>query len=102
MRNLLKPLALCAALLAGCGGGGGDESKDLFSLWTRDGDGVKLELSGGSFGTDGLINFFCTDPLPPRFEVNFKLPEEIGVGGHALEMKMGKRVVAPIGIEVVA
>jgi hypothetical protein len=23
------------------------------------------------------------------------------VGGHALEMKMGKRVVAPIGIEVV-
>jgi hypothetical protein len=48
------------------------------------------------------IDFFCTDPLPPRFEVNFKLPEEIGVGGHALEMKMGKRVVAPIGIEVVA
>jgi hypothetical protein len=47
------------------------------------------------------IDFFCTDPLPPRFEVNFKLPEEIGVGGHALEMKMGKRVVAPIGIEVV-
>ena len=31
------------------------------SLWTRDGDGVKLELSGGSFGTDGLINFYTTD-----------------------------------------
>jgi ubiquinone/menaquinone biosynthesis C-methylase UbiE len=48
------------------------------------------------------IDFFCTDPLPPRFEVNFRLPEEIGPGGHALEMRLGKRIVAPIGIEVVA
>jgi SAM-dependent methyltransferase len=48
------------------------------------------------------IDFFCTDPLPPRFEVNFKLPEETGTGGHVLEMRMGKRVVAPIGIEVVS
>ena len=55
---------------------------------------------------DGLpaldIDFFCTDPLPPRFEVNFTLPEEIGVGGHTLQMRLGKRVVAPVGIEVVA
>ena len=48
------------------------------------------------------IDFFCTDPLPPRFEVNFRLPEETGTGGHVLEMRMGRRVVAPIGIEVVA
>jgi ubiquinone/menaquinone biosynthesis C-methylase UbiE len=48
------------------------------------------------------IDFFCTDPLPPRFEVNFKLPEETGVGNHSLEMRLGKRLVAPIGIEVVA
>jgi ubiquinone/menaquinone biosynthesis C-methylase UbiE len=55
---------------------------------------------------DGLpvldIDFFCTDPLPPRFEVNFKLPGEILPGGHSLEMRLGRRVVAPIGIDVVA
>ncbi|MBI2687605.1 MAG: class I SAM-dependent methyltransferase [Acidobacteria bacterium] len=47
------------------------------------------------------MDFFCTDPLPPRFEVNFKLPDEIAPGGHSLEMKLGKRVVAPVGIDVV-
>jgi len=47
------------------------------------------------------IDYFCTDPLPPRFEVNFKLPEEVGPGGHALQMRLGKRAVAPIGIHVV-
>jgi len=59
-----------------------------------------------SASVDGIpvldIDFFCTDPLPPRFEVNFKLPEETGVGGHSLEMRLGKRVVEPIGIQVVA
>lgn len=64
------------------------------------------EPSQFSATVDGIpvldIDFFCTDPLPPRFEVNFKLPEEIGVGSHALEMRLGKRVVAPIGIDVVA
>lgn len=48
------------------------------------------------------VDFFCTDPLPPRFEVNFRLPDEVGVGGHTLQMRLGKRVVAPIGIDVVA
>lgn len=46
-------------------------------------------------------DFFCTDPLPPRFEVNFRLPDEIGPGAHALEMRLGRRMVAPVGIEVV-
>ena len=47
------------------------------------------------------IDYFCTDPLPPRFEINFKLPEETGVGGHALEIRLGRRGLAPIAIEVV-
>lgn len=64
------------------------------------------ELEQFSACVDGTpvvdLDFFCTDPLPPRFEVNFKLPDEIAPGGHSLEMRLGKRVVAPIAIEVVA
>ena len=55
---------------------------------------------------DGLpveeLDYFCTDPLPPRYEVNFRLPEAIAVGGHALRMRIGRRELAPVGIEVVA
>jgi SAM-dependent methyltransferase len=48
------------------------------------------------------LEFFCTDPRPQRFEVNFRLPEEIGVGGHALEIRVGRRKLAPVGLDVVA
>lgn len=48
------------------------------------------------------LEFFCIDPRPQRFEVNFRLPEEIGSGAHQLELRMGRRKLAPITIEVVA
>lgn len=47
-------------------------------------------------------DFFCTDPLPPRFEVNMQLPASIGRGPHTLELRIGRRAIAPIPIEVVA
>lgn len=57
MKNLLKPAALCAAiLLTACGGG--DDSKDLFSLWTRDGDGARIDLSGGALSTPFQLALF--------------------------------------------
>ncbi|MFN0103749.1 MAG: class I SAM-dependent methyltransferase [Bryobacteraceae bacterium] len=65
-----------------------------------------MQLDQFSANVDGHpvldLDSFCTDPLPPRFEVNFKLPDEITPGAHSLEMRLGKRVVAPISIEVVA
>jgi ubiquinone/menaquinone biosynthesis C-methylase UbiE len=48
------------------------------------------------------IEFFCVDPRPQKFEVNLRLPEEIGIGPHQLELRMGRRKLAPIAIEVVA
>jgi ubiquinone/menaquinone biosynthesis C-methylase UbiE len=55
---------------------------------------------------DGLpvenLEFFCTDPLPPRFEVNFRLPAEIGLGGHVLRLHLGRRLMGAVVIEVVA
>jgi SAM-dependent methyltransferase len=48
------------------------------------------------------LEFFCVDPRPQKFEVNLRLPEEIGIGPHQLELRMGRRKLAPITIEVVA
>jgi hypothetical protein len=54
-------LALSAALaLTACGGGGG-ESKSLFSLWERDGNGSQLDLSSAQFGSDNEVNFYTQD-----------------------------------------
>jgi len=43
---------------------------------------------------------FQTDPLLAQYEVNFKLPEEAGPGGHVLEIRMGTRTLTRTGIEV--
>ena len=48
------------------------------------------------------LEFFCVDPRPQKFEVNLRLPEQIGVGPHQLELRMGRRKLAPIAIEVIA
>jgi SAM-dependent methyltransferase len=54
---------------------------------------------------DGLrvsdLEFFCTDPRPQRFEVNFRLPEEIQPGTRYIELRMGRRKLPPIAVEVV-
>lgn len=52
--------AVAIATLTACGGGGGD-SKDLFSLWTRDGDGVRIDLSGGALSTPFQLALFRTN-----------------------------------------
>jgi SAM-dependent methyltransferase len=47
------------------------------------------------------LEFFCTDPRPQRFEVNFRLPEEVEAGKHDLQVSVGNRRLAPISLEVV-
>lgn len=47
------------------------------------------------------LESFCTDPGPQKFEVNFKLPEEITAGEHDLVLQLGRRKLAPVRIEVV-
>jgi ubiquinone/menaquinone biosynthesis C-methylase UbiE len=53
---------------------------------------------------DGLpatdIQIFRTDPLTERWEVNFRIPEETLAGGHVLEVLLGRRLLARMGIEV--
>jgi hypothetical protein len=54
---------------------------------------------------DGLpvtgMEFFCIDPRPQRFEINFVLPEEIRPGTRNLELRIGRRKMLPIALHVV-
>ena len=43
---------------------------------------------------------FCTDPVTPRFEVNFRLPEEVGEGHHILRLWIGERDLGSFSLEV--
>ena len=46
------------------------------------------------------VDTFRTDPLAERWEINFRIPRQIGAGGHVLEIRLGKRLLARMGIEV--
>jgi ubiquinone/menaquinone biosynthesis C-methylase UbiE len=59
-----------------------------------------LATVDGHPGVD--LEFLCTDPRLQKFEVNFRLPEEITPGIHTLEIKLGRRRFAPVPIDVVA
>jgi len=48
------------------------------------------------------LEYVCTEPRPQRFELNFRLPDEIGPGMHLIELRVGHRKLAPVPIEVVA
>lgn len=48
----------------------------------------------------GDLEFLCTDPRPQRFEVNFRLPDEIAPGRHELQVRIGRRKLAPVMLEV--
>jgi hypothetical protein len=53
-------------------------------------DGVKI---------DG-VDTFRTDPLPRRWEVNFRVPEGLAAGTHLLDIRLGRRRFAPVVIEI--
>jgi SAM-dependent methyltransferase len=61
----------------------------------------EIEARVGGLPVEGL-EYFCTDPRPQRFEVNFRLPEAIGPGRHDLQVLIGRRKLAPITLEVTA
>ena len=49
MKKIIAAIILTLSLVS-CGGGG-DATKDLFSLWIEDGTGNPLNLTGGTFNT---------------------------------------------------
>jgi hypothetical protein len=47
------------------------------------------------------VETFRADPLTERWEVNFSVPRSVAAGGHVLEISLGSRILAKMGIEVV-
>jgi SAM-dependent methyltransferase len=47
-------------------------------------------------------SILCTDPMPPRHEVNFRLPDGLGEGRKVIEVKAGHRLLGRVEIEVSA
>jgi len=48
----------------------------------------------------GDLEFLCIDPRQQRFDVNFRIPEDIGPGRHELKIRFGRRQLAPVVLEV--
>ena len=46
------------------------------------------------------IDVFCADPRPPRYEINFHLPDGIGPGARTLTMSLGRRALGSHRITV--
>ena len=63
------------------------------------------DITGFRATVDGLIaesaETFRADPLTERWEINFRIPDAIGAGGHVLEIHLGKRMLARMGLEIV-
>jgi hypothetical protein len=49
----------------------------------------------------GRVETHRTDPLTSRYDVYFDLPDRTVKGGHVLEIHLGNRMLAKMGIEVV-
>lgn len=59
----------------------------------------EISATVGGLPAQGL-EFFCVDPRPQKFEVNFRLPDEIQPGPQLLEVSIGRRKLAPVALEV--
>jgi hypothetical protein len=51
-------------------------------------------------GPGGRYRKICTDPRPQRYQVNFRLPEDVGPGLHHIHLNIGRRKLAPVPVEV--
>ena len=59
-----------------------------------------IEVSMGGHPVED-VEKICTDPRPQRYQVNFRLPEEIGPGLHHIHLNIGRRKLPPVPVQVV-
>lgn len=61
----------------------------------------EMEVSVGGMPVEAL-NYVCTDRRAGRFEISVEMPSGIAPGMHALELRVGRRKVPAVGIEVIS
>jgi hypothetical protein len=47
------------------------------------------------------LEYFCTEPKPQVYEVNFRVPDDLGPGYYPLQVSIGRRKLSPITVQVV-
>ena len=47
-----------------------------------------------------ILEIFCTDPQPPRFEINLEVPRSIPNGPRLLRMRIGQRQFPPVAVDI--
>ena len=45
------------------------------------------------------LEILCIDPIPPRYEVNLRLPKDLPPGHYTLEIRIGRRRLLPAEID---
>ena len=48
------------------------------------------------------LEVMLTDPIPPRHELNFRVPEGLGAGRYVLQVRVGERDLLPCHLDVQA
>lgn len=77
----------------------GQVSSGLVKVVTEEMANPELFFATVSGRTVKNLEWYLTDPLPPRCEVSFALPSGIGPGVHTLEIRYGRRLfVFPIQV----
>lgn len=61
----------------------------------------EIEIWVGGMPVDEL-SYVCTDRRARRFEIGVEMPASLAPGKHALEMRVGRRKIPAVQIEVVA
>lgn len=46
------------------------------------------------------LDIFCADPLPPRYEINFQIPAGLSPGSRKLTMRLGRRLLPAMDLEL--
>ena len=60
-------------------------------------DRIRVSLNGQPVRN---LEHFCTDPMPPRHEVNFDLPDGTGPGVYQLDLRYDERRLPPLPLTV--
>jgi hypothetical protein len=58
---------------------------------------VEVDLSGRAVED---LECICLDPRPQRYAVNFRIPEDIATGSHEVNIRVGRRKLAPLAVDV--
>ncbi len=45
-------------------------------------------------------SILCTDPMSPRHEINFRLPDAVPAGAHTMRIEAGRRLLGAVPVEV--